>query len=101
MGGANRLGLLLLLVALYFIYTTLVRAGLPAPWPEVIGIAIFIPALYFMLLRPMMRPVSSYSYRCPRCNSRIGNTEYREAREGDGLFVCHMCGTILRHPLVK
>ena len=100
MGCSRRLGLLLLLVILYFVYTTLVRIGLPTPWPDIIGIVIFIAAVYYMFLRPMMRPVS-YSYQCPNCNSRIGNAEYREAREDNGLFVCHKCGAILRHPLVR
>jgi hypothetical protein len=55
-----RLGLLLLLVILYYVYTTRVRSGFPAPWPDVIAITIFIAAMYFISLRPMMRPKPSF-----------------------------------------
>jgi hypothetical protein len=45
MGCLFRLGLLLLLVILYYVYTTLVRSGLPTPWPDIIAISIFIAAM--------------------------------------------------------
>jgi DNA-directed RNA polymerase subunit RPC12/RpoP len=93
-----RIGLALSIPFIYWIDTLLAKAGLPSPLPDLIALILFAGLFYAVFIRPWPRRSQPIWYRCPACDARLGNIEYRSAIMNNGVATCPRCKTKLVFP---